>query len=104
MGAHHRLLVLVAQGDGTGPDVTSAMQSLQLGRRTAVGSVYIAPTESYRRQLELAILESGALAVSAPIGPDPLLSELAMGRYAFAAMELLDDECEVDVDRSSKAQ
>lgn len=103
--AHHRLPVLVAQGDGTGPDVTSAMQSLrQLGRRNiAVGSVYIAPTESYRRQLELA-MESGALAVSAPIGPDPLLSELAMGRYAFAAMELLDDECEVDVDRSSKAQ
>lgn len=65
-------------------------------------SVYIAPTESYRRQLELA-MESGALAVSAPIGPDPLLSELAMGRYAFAAMELLDDECEVDVDRSSKS-
>ena len=49
-------------------------------------------------------MESGALAVSAPIGPDPLLSELAMGRYAFAAMELLDDECEVDIDRSSKAQ
>ena len=36
-------------------------------------------------------LASGALAVSAPLGADPLLGELAMARYSFAAMELLDD-------------
>ena len=52
--------------------------------------MFISPTELYRQQAELA-LASGALAVSAPLGADPLLGELAMARYSFAAMELLDD-------------
>lgn len=91
--AHHKLPVLVAHGDGTGPDVASAIASLrQIGRRNiAVGSLYIAPTEEYRQQTELA-LSAGAMAVSAPIGADPRLCELAMARYAFASMELLDDD------------
>lgn len=91
--AHHKLPVLVAHGDGTGPDVTAAIASLRdIGRRNiAVGSMYLAPTEAYRRQTELA-MAAGALAVSAPFGADPRVGELAMARYAFAAMSLLDDE------------
>lgn len=98
--AHHRLPVLVAHGDGSGPDVASAIHSLrQVGRRNiAVGSLYIAPTDDYRQQTELA-MTAGAIAVSAPIGPDQRLCELAMARYAFAAMELLDDEaCAQSID------
>lgn len=92
-GAHHKLPVLVAHGDGSGPDVTAAIGGLRdVGRRNiAVGSMYIAPTEAYRQQAELA-MSAGALAVSAPIGADQLLCQLAIARYAFAAMELLDDE------------
>lgn len=91
--AHHRLPVQIAHGDDTGSDVSTAIQCLRsLGRRSiAVGSLYIAPTEDYRQQAEVA-MTSGALAVSAPIGADPRLCELAMARYAFAAMELLFDE------------
>lgn len=91
--AHHRLPVLIAYGDGSGPDIAATIQSLrQVGRRNiAVGSMHLGPTEQYRQQAELAIA-SGALAVSAPIGADPRLCELAMARYAFAAMELLDDQ------------
>lgn len=91
--AHHRLPALVAYGDGSGPDMAAVIQSLrQMGRRNiAVGSMYIAPTEEYRQQAELAVL-SGALAVSAPIGADTRLCELAMAGYSYAAMSLLDDE------------
>ncbi len=91
--AHHRLPVLVAHGDGSGPDVAAAIASQrQVGRRNiAVGSLYIAPTEGYRQQSELA-MSAGAIAVSAPIGADPRLCELAMARYAFAAMDLLEDD------------
>ena len=99
--AHHKLPVLVAHGDGTGPDVTAAISSLRdIGRRNiAVGSMYLAPTEAYRRQTELA-MAAGALAVSAPFGADPRIGELAMARYAFAAMSLLDDETEVEVSQA----
>lgn len=95
--AHHKLPVLVAHGDGTGPDVASAIQSLrQIGRRNiAVGSLYIAPSEAFRQQTELA-LAAGAMTVSAPIGADRRLCDLAMSRYAFASMELLDDETAQD--------
>lgn len=89
---HHKLPVLVAHGDDSGTDITSAIASLrEIGRRNiAVGSMYLAPSEAYRRQAELA-MAAGALAVSAPFGADPRIGELAMARYAFAAMELLDD-------------
>lgn len=101
---HHRLPVVVAYGDGSGTDVASAVHSLRhLGRRhIAVGSVYIAPTGGYRQQLEMA-MESGALAVSAPIGAEPRLAELAMGRYAFAAMAMLDDESGAQTQQSDQA-
>lgn len=100
--AHHKLPVLVAHGDGSGPDVTAAIQSLRaVGRRNiAIGSLYIAPTEAFRVQTELA-MSAGALAVSAPIGADQRLCELAIARYAYAAMELLDDEA---VDEASASQ
>ncbi|WIY81397.1 CbiX/SirB N-terminal domain-containing protein [Propionimicrobium sp. PCR01-08-3] len=95
--AHHRLPVLVAHADGSGPDVASAIASLrQVGRRNiAVGSMFISPTEAYRQQAELG-LDSGALVISAPLGADSRLGELAMARYSFAAMELLDDEFATD--------
>ncbi len=102
--AHHRLPVLVAYGDESGNDVVAAISSLrQLGRRhIAVGSVYIAPTAAYRQQLELAI-EAGALAVSAPIGAEPRLAELAMARYAYAAMAMLDDQITGELELSDQA-
>ncbi|MFB9619378.1 sirohydrochlorin chelatase [Brooklawnia cerclae] len=93
--AHHRLPVLVAHADGSGPDVVTSIDSLRdIGRRSiAVGSLFVAPTDDYRQQAELA-MSAGALAVGAPLGADPRIGELAMARYAFAAMELLDDESE----------
>lgn len=93
--AHHKLPVLLAHSDGTGPDVAAAITSLrQIGRRNiAVGSLFISPSENYLQQAELA-LANGALAVSAPLGANARLGELAMARYSFAAMELLDDVCD----------
>lgn len=92
-GTHHRLPVQIAHGDGSGVDVVTAIASLQeMGRRfIAVGSLYLSPTDRYRRMAELA-LASGAIAVSAPLGVDQHICDLAMARYGFAAMDLLDDQ------------
>ncbi|MCT1459023.1 hypothetical protein M3G03_05645 [Aestuariimicrobium sp. p3-SID1156] len=88
---HHRLPVVVAVADGSGPNVASAISSLRAqGRRhIAVGSFFIAENEPWVTQAELAVA-SGATAVGAPIGPDDRLLELVMARYSYAAMELLD--------------
>lgn len=93
--SHHKLPTLVAHADGKGADVVSAIASLRAtGRRSiAVGSLHIAPDESYRTQAEAA-MASGAIAVSAPLGADARISELAMARYAFASMDMLADPFE----------
>jgi hypothetical protein len=43
----------------------------------------------YTRQAELA-LDAGAVAVSAPMGGEPEIAEVALIRYVIAAMDLVD--------------
>lgn len=89
--SHHRLPVVVAVADGSGPGVATAVSSLRAqGRRhIAMGSLFIAETDLYQGQVEQASA-AGVVAVSKPIGPDHRLVELIMARYSYAAMELLD--------------
>lgn len=87
---HHRLPCLTAVADGSGPSVAQAMQGLRSqGRRhIAVGSFFVAGDERWAVQAEQA-RRVGAVAVSDPLGSCPEVAELALARYAFAAMELL---------------
>lgn len=88
---HHRLPCLVAVADGSGPSVAHAIQGLRSqGRRhIAVGSMFWAPDEAYAAQADLAH-RAGCVAVSDALGATRELTELILGRYAFAAMDLLD--------------
>ncbi|WP_203566551.1 sirohydrochlorin chelatase [Aestuariimicrobium ganziense] len=104
--AHHRLPVVVAVGDHSGPSVVTALASLRSqGRRhIAVGSVYLADGEGFAQMSEQA-LAHGAIAVSPPLGAHDRLLDLAMSRYAYAAMDLLDDveeACEQDETASAQ--
>ncbi|MDR0848845.1 MAG: hypothetical protein LBN10_07350 [Propionibacteriaceae bacterium] len=91
-GAHHKLPCLIAMSDGSGMGVTTAIESLNAqGRRhVAVGSFFLSPGALFEAQAHLA-LRHGAIAVSAPIGVDDSVLDLVLARYAFAAMDLLDD-------------
>lgn len=82
---------LVAVADGTGPSVTHAIAGLRSqGRRhIAVGSLFWAPDEAYAAQADLAH-RAGCVAVSGALRATRELVELILGRYAFAAMDLLD--------------
>lgn len=88
---HHRLPVVVAAADGSGPTVSQAIASLRSqGRRhIAVGSFLFTPGEAWAAQ-RAAAHRLGAVAVSEPLGAQPELMDLAWGRYAVAAMDLLD--------------
>ncbi len=90
--AHHKLPCLAAVADGTGPSVTQVIGQLrQQGRRhIAVGSLFLAADDHYRSQADAA-LTAGAVAVSAPLGSDQIIQDLVLARYAYAAMEMLDD-------------
>lgn len=90
---HHRLPCLTAVADGTGPSVLQAIQGLRAqGRRhIAIGSFFLTPDELYQAQAEQAF-RGGAVAVSEPIGAARDVSDLVLARYAFAAMDLLDQE------------
>lgn len=90
---HHRLPCLTAVADGTGPSVLQAIQGLRSqGRRhIAVGSFFLTADAHFQAQAELA-QRCGAVAVSEPIGPAREVTDLVLARYAFAAMELLDQE------------
>ena len=60
------------------PSSAEAIRSLRgQGRRIAVGSWFLAPGLHYTRQAELA-LEAGAVAVSAPMGGEPEIAEVAL--------------------------
>ncbi len=91
-GSHHKLPVAVACADGSGTSVTSAIASLhEQGRRAiAVGSLFLTADEHYAAATEQA-LACGAVTVSAPLGADEHIVDLIMARYAFAAMDMLDD-------------
>src|SRR3954451_10013166 len=88
---HHRLPCVTAFATVAGPTTAEAIRTLRgQGRRhIAVGSWFLAPGLLYTRQAELA-LEAGAVAVSAPMGGEPEIAEVALIRYVIAAMDLVD--------------
>ena len=68
---------------------TTALVSAQGRRHVAVGSWYLSPGLLWTAESEAA-LEAGASAVSAPMGGEPEIIEVALTRYVVAAMELVD--------------
>lgn len=90
--AHHKLPCYVAVNDGSGLSTVDAVAALRAqGRRhIAVGSLWITPDEAFCAQAQAAVAR-GAVAVSQPFGVDDRLLSLALGRYAYAAMSLLDE-------------
>jgi len=97
--AHHRLPVQLAYADGSGQGIQGAISALRLqGRRSiAVGFFFLDADHVYTAQADLA-REAGAIAISAPLGDDPHLLDLAMARYAVAALDLLDDNAPADLE------
>jgi len=97
--AHHKLPVQLAYADGSGQGVVAAVNALRLqGRRSvAVGFFFLDADQTYMVQAEMA-LDAGAIAVSAPLGDDSRLLDLAMARYSVAALDLLDDMGPADTD------
>ena len=79
---HHRLPCVTAFATGSGPSTAEAVRSLRAqGRRhIAVGSWFLSPGLLYTHQAELAY-EAGAVAVSAPMGGEPEIAEVALTRY-----------------------
>lgn len=88
---HHKLPVVTATATGMAPGTATAIASLRnQGRRhIAVGSLFLAPDEVWQHQAEMAY-RAGALAVSEPLGAEEELLDIAWGRYAVAAMGLID--------------
>ena len=88
---HHRLPCVTSFATGSGPSTAEAIRTLRgQGRRhIAVGSWFLSPGLLYTRQAELA-RASGAVAVSAPMGGEPEIAEVALIRYVIAAMDLVD--------------
>jgi sirohydrochlorin ferrochelatase len=88
---HHRLPCVTAFATGSGPSTAEAIRTLRgQGRRhIAVGSWFLAPGLLYTRQAERA-RAAGAVAVSAPMGGEPEIAEVALIRYVIAAMDLVD--------------
>jgi sirohydrochlorin ferrochelatase len=99
--SHHKLPCVTAYATASGPTTAEAIRTLRSqGRRhIAVGSWFLAPGLLYSRQAELA-LEAGAVAVSAPLGPESEIAEAALSRYVVAAMELVDLEPDLSEDES----
>ncbi|MDO4783773.1 MAG: CbiX/SirB N-terminal domain-containing protein [Propionibacteriaceae bacterium] len=89
--AHHRLPCQVALNDVPGQATRAAVASMRSrGRRhIAVGSLWLAADESYLAHAHAAH-QAGALAVGRPIELSDGLLNLALARYAYAAMALLD--------------
>lgn len=96
--SHHKLPVTSAVADGAGQSVGAAIAALrEQGRRhIAVGTLFLAATQQFHQQAEAAIA-AGAIAFSAPFGPDQRMTDIIMSRYAFAAMDMLGDN-ELDIE------
>jgi sirohydrochlorin ferrochelatase len=88
---HHKLPVVTATANGATPGTGSAIHSLRSqGRRhIAVGSLFLAPDEVWQHEAEQAY-KAGAVAVSEPLGAEQEVLDIAWGRYAVAAMGLID--------------
>lgn len=89
-GVHHKLPCVVAHDLAPAAGMARAIRSLRAqGRRhIAVGSWYLAPDDSFAAQRAEARAQ-GAVAVSDPFGDQAELLDLALARYAFAAMDLI---------------
>jgi sirohydrochlorin ferrochelatase len=89
-GARHRLPTVAAYASAAPPATGEAVRQFRAeGRRhIAVGSLFLAPGTLPDRASELA-LEAGAVAVSAPLGADPVLARTVLARYAVGAVELV---------------
>jgi sirohydrochlorin ferrochelatase len=94
--AHHRVPVVAASCDGSGPSTSQAVGILRSqGRRhIAVGSLFLAADHTYTEQVVQA-RRAGAVAVAEPIGAHRELIDLVLARYAYAAMGLLEFEGEL---------
>ena len=89
-GTRHRLPVTAAFASATPPATGEAVRAFRReGRRhVAVASMFLAPGFLPDRAAELA-LEAGAVAVSDPLGADPVLARTILARYAVGAVELV---------------
>lgn len=89
-GARHKLPVTAAFASAAPPATGEAVRAfLQQGKRhVAVASMFLAPGFLPDRAAELA-LEAGAVAVSEPLGADPVLARTVLARYAVGAVELV---------------
>ncbi len=89
-GSRHHLPTVAAYASTAPPATGEAVRAFRgEGRRhIAVGSLFLAPGLLPDRAAELA-LEAGAVAVSAPLGPDPVLARTILARYAVGAVELV---------------
>lgn len=89
-GVRHRLPVTAAFATSAPPATGEAVRAFRAqGRRhVAVASMFLAPGFLPDRAAELA-LEAGAVAVSEPLGADPVLARAVLARYAVGAVELV---------------
>jgi sirohydrochlorin ferrochelatase len=89
-GAGHKLPVTAAFASAAPPATGEAVRAFRnQGRRhVAVGSMFLAPGFLPDRAAELAV-EAGAVAVSDPLGADPVLARTILARYAVGAVELV---------------
>lgn len=89
-GARHNLPTRVAYASTAAPTTGEAVRQFRAeGRRhVAVGSLFLAPGMLPDRAAELA-LEAGAVAVSLPLGPAPLIARTVLARYAVGAVALV---------------
>ncbi|MEO5652236.1 MAG: sirohydrochlorin chelatase [Marmoricola sp.] len=88
--SRHKLPVTAAFASAAPPATGEAVRSFRAaGRRhVAVASMFLAPGFLPDRAAELA-LEAGAVAVSEPLGADPILARTILARYAVGAVELV---------------
>lgn len=89
-GTRHHLPVTAAFASAAPPATGEAVRAFRReGRRhVAVASMFLAPGFLPDRAAELA-LEAGAVAVSQPLGADPVLARAVLARYAVGAVELV---------------
>ena len=89
-GTHHRLPVTAAFASAAPPATGEAVRAFRgEGRRhVAVATMMLAPGFLPDRAAELAA-EAGAVAVSEPLGADPVLARTILARYAVGAVELV---------------
>ena len=88
--ARHKLPVTAAFASSAPPATGEAVRAFRAeGRRhVAVASMFLAPGFLPDRAAELAV-EAGAVAVSDPLGADPILARTILARYAVGAVELV---------------